>query len=719
MANVGKADSTTKTVKTALAAVKRGYTPLPIRSKAKAPNLAAWTRLSFKDQSPAEIRKQFEDWAEEGMTNIGLLLGEASGGLVDIDLDHHHTMRLKNYFLPPTPMRTGRESRPNSHYWYLVKEGTLPGNRRHKMPDGSISVELRSTKSQTVIPPSIHPSGESYVWEGDPWGGKKGPTLIDGRLLALQVATLGLSAVLLENWPGEGGRHEAYLALAGSLLRYGESGVHPFWERNLRALIHALADATHDEDGPDARVSEVMGSTIDRLRNGEKVVGYGKLAEILGDDHVRQIKVMVRDVESAAGFVHDAPEIIDDSTPEPLEGEAPDAETVPSSDNPLDLRETSWSPVDLDPYLAGEIATPDADIMEREDGAGLMYRGRVNMLYGSSETAKSWIALYTCMQEIARGERVIYLDFEDEPENTLSRLGALGAAPDDIRLQFTYIRPEEPLASMQRNKFGSQVTVAGQANLHALNSALTDIDPSLIVADGMTELYGLHGLDPNDAMSTAVITSWLKSLSRNGRTTVIIIDHTSKSAVKGSLPIGSQHKQAMVQGTLLQVWPVRQPMPGAVGEVELVVVKDRPGKVRKVSVKSGEKAQVSAKVILDSSKAEGETTMTISVPPNIAPEGGGSQVTVDLAVSRDAERAEHQRKWEERIARNAFGGELDSPRTLQQIHEVMDSFGNRAAVNAAMKRMLSSGQITREKGESQGRGRPPWNYFLNMAGFDA
>src|SRR5690625_5834586 len=123
------------------------------------------------------------------MTNLGLLLGEASGGLVDVDLDHHHAMRLKNYFLPPTPMRTGRESRANSHYWYLVKEGTLPGNRRHKMPDGSISVELRSTKSQTVIPPSIHPSGERYTWEDEPWGGESGPKVIDGRLLALQVAT--------------------------------------------------------------------------------------------------------------------------------------------------------------------------------------------------------------------------------------------------------------------------------------------------------------------------------------------------------------------------------------------------------------------------------------------------------------------------------------------------------------------------------------------------
>src|SRR5690625_7736601 len=115
---------------------------------------------------------------------------------------------------------------------------------------------MRSTKSHTVIPPSTPPSGGRYTWEDEPWGGESGPKVIDGRLLALQVATLGLAAGLIENWPGAGGRNEAYLALAGSLLRYGDFGVHPFWERNLRALIHALADATPDDDRPGTRIGD-------------------------------------------------------------------------------------------------------------------------------------------------------------------------------------------------------------------------------------------------------------------------------------------------------------------------------------------------------------------------------------------------------------------------------------------------------------------------------
>ena len=49
------------------------------------------------------------------------------------------------------------------------------------------------------------------------------------------------------------------------------------------------------------------------------------------------------------------------------------------------------------------------------------------------------------------------------------------------------------------------------------------------VVDGMTVLYGLHGLDSNDNASTDVITGWLKQLTRNGRSTVIVIDHMSPS----------------------------------------------------------------------------------------------------------------------------------------------------------------------------------------------
>lgn len=683
-----------RSTRAAVEAVTRGFQPIPIPHQAKKPSLTAWTRMEWSPDNLAEVQEKFDEWAEAGMTNLGLLLGEPSGGLVDVDLDHPKTTRLKDHFLPRTAMRSGRAGRPNSHYWYVATGGTLPGTRRYKMADkAAVSVELRSTLAQTVIPPSVHPTGEDYAWSSEPWGGEDGPTVIDGRVLAVQVALLGLGTVLIDRWPEEGSRHEAYLALAGGLLRYGQ-GVHPYWERNLPILIGALADATNDDDGPETRVAETMDTTLRRLRAGQEATGFGALTEMIGEEHVRQIRLMAREVESLAGFQAEAVEHehIDERDVDAMTDAAKaDAATTPDDErDPLAERVVSWEPVDLDPYLAGEVTVPEPTVLNRDDGLGLMYEGRVNMLYGPSESAKSWVALHTSQQEMARGNRVMYLDFEDEPVSTLERLIALGASPDDVRMSFTYIRPEDPLEPMQRNRWGQvNASDSGRLNQQVFQKALDRVDPALIVADGMTVLYGLHGLDSNDAVSTDVITGWLKKLTRNGRTTVIIIDHTVKSAEKGSMPIGSQHKVAMVQGTLLQVWPIVQPVPGRVGEMELVVLKDRPGKVRKISGTPSGKAQVAAQVTMDST-IPGVTSMSIAPPPQSA----ADVAVVNLERSREAKRSVEKREWEEKI-KWCFGGELGRALKISDLRKMLEAepgYTERVVSNAA-KRLVEQGWL--------------------------
>lgn len=644
-------------VAAALAAFEHGYQAVPIRAESKSPHVSAWPHLRW--QSPEEVAEAFQRWVGEGATNIGLVLGASSSGLVDIDLDHPKAIRLRDYFLPPTAMRTGRVGRPMSHYWYRVADlDEMPGTRRHKMPDGSVSVELRSTGSQTLIPPSIHVSGEKYRWEGRRWGGSTGPAVVDGRVLAVQVALLGLGCVLIENWPEQGGRHDAYLALAGGLLRFGTEGVHPYWERNLPTLIRAMAQATHDEDGLETREKEVMRTTLAKLRAGDKAVGFPRLGEIIGADHAELVRRMAREVESLAGFAGDKlkdraaeRERDRDRVVEALvESEAIVNTLPPEERDPLGERVGTWQPVDLEPYLAGEVRVPEPTILRREDGVGMFYQGRVNSLYGQSEAAKSWIALIACMQEMALGERVMYLDFEDEPTFTLVRLRNLGVGDDDIRALFSYVRPEDPHKDMQRNRFGGdQVTEIGRVNHELFAMALERTDPSLIIVDGMTVLYGLHGLDSNDAVSTDIITTWLKRLCRNGRSTVVVIDHTGKGSVRGSSPIGAHHKIAMVQGTALQAYPVEQPMPGVLGEVQLLVFKDRPGVVRSNSTKT--KPALAATVILDS-REPNRVLVSVKAPDPDDVVIGDSEDS-ERALAKAAERLEREQARKEAAAREA------------------------------------------------------------------
>lgn len=619
-------------------AFKRGWQAIPIADGGKRPYGSNWTHMKW--ESEKAVTSSFDKWSTEGASGVGLLLGEPSAWLVDVDLDHRRALRLRDYFLPPSQMQTGRAGNRRSHRWYIAT-GELPSTRRYKMPDGSVSVELRSTGGQTVIPPSIHPSGEAYVWEGEPFGGEVGPARVDGRKLALQVALLGLGSVLIDNWPKEGGRHDAYLALAGGLLRYG-NGVHPFWEKNLPVLIANMADATDDDDGPDQRVKETMGTTLSKLRAGGKATGFTTLAEIIGVDHAEQTRRMAREVESLAGFTPTSEppaERVDHSTGEILQEEDEELTSTlpPAIRNPLEERSNTWEVVDLEPYLAGEIVMPEPTVLQRSDGKGLFYPGRVNSLFGKSEAAKTWISLYACTQEMGKGERVAFLDFEDEPAGTIERLRAMGAGDDDVKTAFMYLHPEEPIKEMMRNRWGGAVeNPAADQSSAVFRAALDKADPSLIVVDGMTVIYGLHGLDTNDAAGTDVITSWLKKLTRGGRTTVIVIDHTGKAGGEGSSPIGAHHKTAMVQGASIRADAVSRPMRGAVGTVRLIIHKDRPGAVREYASKDDE--QVAGVLTMDSTQP-GRTTMTLDpLPAGTFVLGGTDEKEAKLRDLAEAQR---------------------------------------------------------------------------------
>ena len=695
-----------------LQTISRGIQPIPVSSKAKRPRVAGWQKLRWEntESGRADALEQFANWRENlDHGNVGVLTGEPSGGLIDVDLDHPITRRLQDQLLPPTPAKSGTDSRPSSHFWYIAEPGTLQETRSYKMPTGTGGasesiVEYRSTGGQTVIPPSRHPSGDMYRWSGKPWGGKEGPARVDGRVLAVQVALLGFCTLLVKHWPHEGGRHAAYLALAGGLLRVGD-GVHPYWERNARTVIEAIAHATGDEDGGEERVAETLKSTITRLREGKKVQGFGKLAEIVGSEIVDRARAILADIEQFAGLpprtsgsysldsVNAAlqrrdglraaqgaqgPATHSERRLRAGEGEVSEGALEESEDyeilDPLESREGSWEALDLEPYLTGQVEPVMPTQLEREDGQPLLYPGRLNMLYGPSEAAKSWLAMFTCIQILKKGERVVYLDFEDEPVNAIQRMRLLGASDDDLRMKFKYVRPEEALAPMQRSRWGeNRATDRGKFNNELLNSMLERHDPSIIVADGMTVLYGLHGLDSNDSVQTDIITSWLKSLTRNGRSTVVVVDHTAKNPERGALPIGSQHKVAMVQGSLLQTYPVKQPMPGEIGEVDLIVLKDRPGQVRAASAKSGRKAQLAAKFWMDSTE-EGVVKARLTAPPvrtSTSADSGDkdssdTDQTLDLTDSPEAEKSTRRTKIREALL-SAFGGDLEAVLTLREI----------------------------------------------------
>jgi hypothetical protein len=95
--------------------------------------------------------------------NIRVLLGEPSGWLIDVDLDHMRAVELAPKYLPETPSIFGRPGKPRSHWIYRVSAPAA--TKKFRSRSAGMIVEFRSTGMQTVFPPSTHESGESICWE--------------------------------------------------------------------------------------------------------------------------------------------------------------------------------------------------------------------------------------------------------------------------------------------------------------------------------------------------------------------------------------------------------------------------------------------------------------------------------------------------------------------------------------------------------------------------
>ena len=143
----------------ALRYIRRGWCVLPLPLGVKIIESRGWPslRLAEGDVATAFVEPR----------NIGIILGEPSGWLVDVDLDCAEALRLADEHLPPTDAVSGRSRRPGSHRWYVC---TGAKTRQFRDPrDNTMIVELRSTGAQTVVGPSLHPDGDIYdLLEGEP-----------------------------------------------------------------------------------------------------------------------------------------------------------------------------------------------------------------------------------------------------------------------------------------------------------------------------------------------------------------------------------------------------------------------------------------------------------------------------------------------------------------------------------------------------------------------
>jgi len=269
---------------------RHGWFPIPLTDKA--PRVADWPNLRLAED---DIEQAFRPG-----DNLGLILGEASGHLVDVDLDDPAAVRLAPHLLPPTPMRHGRLSTGLSHYWYVCEippqPGRISGTKRYqiipdeepepgKPPKKVTLIEVRYTGGQTMVPPSLHPGtpeldcadkGELVQWAK---GAEMRPPRIEAKALFDAAQTLAGLALLCRHWR-IGARNELAMLLGGWWSKAGMP------RERAEAWMAALCSAAHDDEAEN-RLGALRAS-YDKLGRGQAVAGWQELSSLLGEKVLNQ-----------------------------------------------------------------------------------------------------------------------------------------------------------------------------------------------------------------------------------------------------------------------------------------------------------------------------------------------------------------------------------------------------------------------------------------------
>jgi hypothetical protein len=267
----------------AISYIRKGYAPIPTPYREKSPGISGWNALRITEEDA-------DYYFPGGEQNISFLLGEPSGGLIDIDIDWYSTVGIAPHFLPPTPAVFGRDSKPRSHWLYRYKGGELESDdygvpKELKPSDEKCKIiEFRYPKpgkgAPLVAPGSHHAdTGELIQWydDGEPLELDK-----DGvENLRKQVRKTAIASFLLNYYPGEGSRNEFCLALNTVLLQanWNVDDVDDFIDK----LAYIANDEECESRGGSAARTKIL------IESGQEVTGTGKIRDIIGDEPAKYL----------------------------------------------------------------------------------------------------------------------------------------------------------------------------------------------------------------------------------------------------------------------------------------------------------------------------------------------------------------------------------------------------------------------------------------------
>lgn len=224
------------------------------------------------------------------------------GAYVDVDVDTDNPLMAPalDYFLPATSHVWGRASRPRTHRLYGV---SLPGvspeaaydptaypflRMLSKHPD--INVEIRGGDKRSgqysLLPGSLHPSGEAYEW-ADVASAKATPATVDLMRVINGVRFACAVCAIAPYWT-EGNRNALCMALSGFMHRAAShceelnTGLE-FTKREAEDILRGLMSVSGDDETDYNMRIKTFSTTWDKADAGSPVSGATTIAKLTGN----------------------------------------------------------------------------------------------------------------------------------------------------------------------------------------------------------------------------------------------------------------------------------------------------------------------------------------------------------------------------------------------------------------------------------------------------
>jgi hypothetical protein len=564
---------------TALEFANQGISVVPVATDGtKRPGIASWKQYQETRPTTAELMTWFAD-----AQGVGVICGKVSGNLEMLELEGRAVAdkmhldlkemagnaglgevwdRINNGYVEMTPS--------GGIHWLYRIDGEVPGNTKLARKPGDedkvdVLAETRGEGGFVIVAPTngtCHPSGGA--WTMLVGSAKSIPTLTVAERQGLHQLFATFDCVPKVEFVTE------ELAPKGGNLTPGDDyNAKVTWEQVLEPLgwkkVYTNKAGVTSWRRPGK--SEGISATTNHAGNDkffcfssstqfEPERSYSKFAIFTLVEHQADFTASARALRSQ-GYGEARKELTS------LEVHSPSL--VQLHDEEGNIKESSWIPKEIGESELEEEEPPS--MLRREDGNCLLYAGKINAIFGESESGKTWIALEAIRQELEKNNIVFYLDFEDSARSILNRLKTLRVKSDKFKM-FRYANPDEPL---------------GEGIGEIMRTQIMAYLPTLIVVDGVNAAMNLLGLDLEKNKDATHFSQKVLKPLRIGGAGILTIDHVTKSKDnRGNYAIGAQAKRADIDGAAFAVSVALPFGRGIDGALDITCTKDRPGFVRAI-----------------------------------------------------------------------------------------------------------------------------------------